>query len=301
MGILMLSFGSILWPTNFDACSRAALRAAANVLGNGWRDLAALTVLDPLLPQAAALAYNLHSFLDDYERELYDFTGDALAGLPLHLRSTTATVAVGKPHQEILRVVRTQDPDLVILGVHGRQGIARLLLGSTSASVLRVTPAPVFAIAARDYELVGDGELATLGRGPVVVVLDCVHTAEGLLQIGSHFAQQLAVPLVATRAPGAKASIIDDLVRSHEGSSTVCLSGPWASLDHLCALVTSADAGLVVTARPEPHWLAAGTKSRPYSLAARSGRPVLVLPEAVVARVLDSLRSKRAVDRPTAA
>lgn len=297
----MPSFRSVLWPTGFDACSRAALRAASTVLGTGWRDLTALTVVDPLLPQAAAVAYSLHSLVDDYQRELYDFTGDALAGLPVRLQSTTATVAVGRPDREILRAVRSQDPDLVILGIHGRLGVSRLLVGSTSASVLRVTPAPVFAMAARDHEIAGGETLRTMGRGPVVVVLDHVHTAGGLLELGTNVAQQLAVPLVVVRAPGARASTVDDLVRAHEVPSVVRTREPLKSLDHLSAFISSAEAELVVIALLEPRWLAAAANSRPYRLAARSGRPLLVMPEAALARISTSLGAERAVRRPDAA
>jgi universal stress protein A len=55
-------------------------------------------------------------------------------------------VAVGKPAVEILRVVRTEGADLIVMGTHGRTGLRHLLLGSVAEAITRHAPCPVFTL-----------------------------------------------------------------------------------------------------------------------------------------------------------
>ena len=55
-----------------------------------------------------------------------------------------ATVRRGKkPHREILRVLDTSEPDLVVLGTHGLTTLRRLTLGSTANAVAQLAPCSV--------------------------------------------------------------------------------------------------------------------------------------------------------------
>jgi nucleotide-binding universal stress UspA family protein len=55
-------------------------------------------------------------------------------------------VAVGKPAEEILRVVREEGGDLIVMGTHGRTGVRHLLLGSVAEEVTRHAPCSVFTV-----------------------------------------------------------------------------------------------------------------------------------------------------------
>jgi nucleotide-binding universal stress UspA family protein len=52
---------------------------------------------------------------------------------------------VGDPAKEIVRLAREEDADLIVIGTHGRTGIARALLGSVAEVVVRRAPCPVLA------------------------------------------------------------------------------------------------------------------------------------------------------------
>jgi len=52
----------------------------------------------------------------------------------------------GAPHLEVQRLVKELDIDLVIMGTHGRTGLARLLLGSVAERVVRTCPVPVLSV-----------------------------------------------------------------------------------------------------------------------------------------------------------
>jgi nucleotide-binding universal stress UspA family protein len=55
-------------------------------------------------------------------------------------------LATGKPYREILRVAGEQKADLLVVGIHGRGAIDRLLLGSTSQHLVRQASCPVLTI-----------------------------------------------------------------------------------------------------------------------------------------------------------
>lgn len=57
----------------------------------------------------------------------------------------------GVPRQEIVAIAGREKVDLIVLGSHGRHGLA-LLLGSTANSVLHDAPCDVMAVRLRDDE-----------------------------------------------------------------------------------------------------------------------------------------------------
>jgi nucleotide-binding universal stress UspA family protein len=51
----------------------------------------------------------------------------------------------GVPADSILDFVKTANADLIVMGTHGRRGIAHLMRGSVAEAVLRQAPCPVIA------------------------------------------------------------------------------------------------------------------------------------------------------------
>jgi nucleotide-binding universal stress UspA family protein len=54
----------------------------------------------------------------------------------------------GVAWQEIVRVAGEQDVDLVVMGTHGRRGLAHAFLGSVAERVVRLSPVPVLTVGA---------------------------------------------------------------------------------------------------------------------------------------------------------
>ncbi len=52
----------------------------------------------------------------------------------------------GAPVEEILRTAEDVRPDLVVMGTHGRSGVARLLMGSVADQVVRRAHCPVITV-----------------------------------------------------------------------------------------------------------------------------------------------------------
>lgn len=63
------------------------------------------------------------------------------AGLKVEVRS-----ALGDIPDRILEVAKAEGADLIIMGTHGRTGLAHLFLGSMAEKVLRNAPVPVLTV-----------------------------------------------------------------------------------------------------------------------------------------------------------
>jgi nucleotide-binding universal stress UspA family protein len=127
-------FAVILAAVDFSRDSARALRYAAAVARSGGGRVIAVHAFDPLLSAAAT------SVLDHGEAEL-----DALRDLQRFVRTTLGDAAgevrtvvrVGRPARVIAEAARRFRSDLVVLGTHGRGGVAELFLGSTAQDMLR--------------------------------------------------------------------------------------------------------------------------------------------------------------------
>ena len=91
--------------------------------------------------------YNLAGRYADAERELIAAHNDARwsrhDGVAIE-----AVLKSGDPRDVVVETAKELGCDLIVIGTHGRRGIARALLGSVAESVLRTAPVPVLAIRA---------------------------------------------------------------------------------------------------------------------------------------------------------
>jgi nucleotide-binding universal stress UspA family protein len=74
---------------------------------------------------------------------------DELLDLPRHSRfdvRVSGSLVEGKPHEEICRFADEKDVDIVVIGTHGRTGLARLLMGSVAERVVRTSSVPVLTV-----------------------------------------------------------------------------------------------------------------------------------------------------------
>jgi nucleotide-binding universal stress UspA family protein len=55
----------------------------------------------------------------------------------------------GVAHEQIVRVSRARRCDLIVMGTHGRTGVARFFLGSVAARVAATAPCPVLTVRGR--------------------------------------------------------------------------------------------------------------------------------------------------------
>jgi nucleotide-binding universal stress UspA family protein len=63
-------------------------------------------------------------------------------------------VREGTPFVEIVRYARQNEIDLIVIGTHGRTGIAHMLMGSVAEKVVRKAPCPVLAVRDPEHDFV---------------------------------------------------------------------------------------------------------------------------------------------------
>jgi len=75
---------------------------------------------------------------------------ELVAGAERKLRevgfATEARVLTGDPRETLLDVARAERADLIVVGSHGRSGIAKMMLGSVSSHVVTHAPCSVLVV-----------------------------------------------------------------------------------------------------------------------------------------------------------
>jgi universal stress protein A len=142
----------ILVPIDYSACSRVALRLAAEL---GQRFGAALDVVhvwdrpsyvsDVVLTRTDAISPKSLIVLieENARRDLAEFltSAEVPAGTALSSR-----LVAGDPASALLHEVKLGNHDLVVIGTHGRTGLSHILLGSVAEKLVRLSPVPVLTV-----------------------------------------------------------------------------------------------------------------------------------------------------------
>ena len=106
--------------------------------------------------------YGAHGILDG-STEPVGFTSvtlaDATTALERHVEQRRAAFAgslssvrvhshlrLDAPATEVAQIAADLEADLVVVGTHGRRGVARILLGSVAEAVVRMAPCPVLVV-----------------------------------------------------------------------------------------------------------------------------------------------------------
>jgi nucleotide-binding universal stress UspA family protein len=151
----MISLKKVLVPTDFSACSDAAVRYARALCEAFDAELHLLHVVqDPYTQPWAAEAFPtpLGEMLEQWQQQ----ARDRLATLVPEKETSRARMAtvVGSPFLEIVRYAEEQQIDLIVIGTHGRGPIGHMLLGSVAEKVVRKSPCPVLTVRQPQHEFV---------------------------------------------------------------------------------------------------------------------------------------------------
>jgi nucleotide-binding universal stress UspA family protein len=143
---------NILVGTDFSAASRPAFRRSVEMAVANGAALWIVHVAAPPVPLSPE-GYVLPRF---YEDMMLSIRADAQKRLRTLLsRARKAGVRArslilnGVPHEALNRAARRHRADLLILGTHGRTGLARLFVGSVASRVVATAPCPVLTVRGR--------------------------------------------------------------------------------------------------------------------------------------------------------
>lgn len=135
---------TILVPLDGSPQSRAALDYAVEIFPDV--ELVVINVLNPaaagasvdgVLTETADIVGEQQAFAEELFEEAREIAGEQLVDTEL---------LTGRAANEIVSYADNHDVDAIVMGSHGRDGAARLLLGSVSETVVRRSPVPVTVV-----------------------------------------------------------------------------------------------------------------------------------------------------------
>ena len=133
-----------------DECSPVLARGREVAVRNG----AKLSIVHIVEPMAMAFGGDVPMDLSQLQQQQFDQAKEKLAALKLSYPEVNvgdAHLVYGQPRQEIHELAQKENCDLIVVGSHGRSGLA-LLLGSTANDVLHAAPCDVLAVRLKKAE-----------------------------------------------------------------------------------------------------------------------------------------------------
>jgi nucleotide-binding universal stress UspA family protein len=141
-------FKKVLCPVDFSDDSKKALRIALEIKKQFNAQLDVVNVvIDPfgdyVHPTKARYVESSKQWaIEDAKQDLKKLKDEMFSDE----ESVGLHVLFGIPAEEILSFTKEQGHDLIIIGTHGRRGIARLVIGSVTEEVIRKAPCPVLSV-----------------------------------------------------------------------------------------------------------------------------------------------------------
>ena len=137
----MTDVRNILVPTDFSETSDLALRHAVEAARTYGARLYLVHVPGPTGEDFEA-DFPVGRFETTVRQRLAAFVSeDEIAAL-----RPEYALRIGAPAEEIVRYAQDREIDLIVMGTHGRKGVAHMLLGSVAEHVVRTAPCPVLLV-----------------------------------------------------------------------------------------------------------------------------------------------------------
>jgi nucleotide-binding universal stress UspA family protein len=140
----------ILVATDFSSASDRAVETAIDMAGNNGTELLfAHAYVPPVASQADAVAPGVY---EEWDRNLRNAVGEKLEPLVEKAKKrgikARSLILSGTPYEAIADAAEKNQADLVVMGTHGRKGVARFFVGSVASRVISIAPCPVLTVRA---------------------------------------------------------------------------------------------------------------------------------------------------------
>jgi nucleotide-binding universal stress UspA family protein len=163
----MIRIKNVLVATDFSEPSAAALdycREVARTYGATlhvlhvvedlrWRyatDMAPAALVGVQEDVEASAASRLNALVTDEDRR--------------QLRAHTVALTAIVPSEAIVQYAKTEGVDVIVMGTHGRNGLAHLFMGSVAERVVRLAPCPVLTVRSPQHEFIGPDALVAVAK-----------------------------------------------------------------------------------------------------------------------------------------
>lgn len=189
----MLKINKILFPTDFSTCSKQAFPHALLLAEKYSSELHVLHVItinkdDPYNP-----AYDF-PHLKEYNIHLEKYADERSDKFIKKHRVKTARIKKNQvrgyfPPRNILEYSKRYNIDLIVMGTHGRRGLANLFLGSVTEEVIRIAQCPVYIIRAQKVAR----QIEKINK--ILIPVDFSEHSKKALTYSKHFCNDIDVEL----------------------------------------------------------------------------------------------------------
>ena len=139
-------FKHLVVPTDFGEPAQAALSFAIELAKTYEAKLTLLHVYGvPTVYYPDSVAWPL----EELGRAAQTSLDTSVAQVRERYNNVQGHVEVGDPREAILKFAKESSADLLVIGTHGRRGIAHLVLGSVAEWLVRMAPVPVLTVSTR--------------------------------------------------------------------------------------------------------------------------------------------------------
>lgn len=107
---------------------------------NAWPDFDELAEYEPKGERLPSIQRMTTGYFERLERDIHRFADTLVDPAP------EVEVCVGDPVEQLVEAAKQKNADAIVCGATGRGPLSRLLLGSTAAKLVRVSPVPVWVI-----------------------------------------------------------------------------------------------------------------------------------------------------------
>ena len=142
----------VMHATDFSPASRAAFARALQEAKAHGAELTVVHVLSPVLGFAGD-GYVSPSTYESLARSSRAWAQKKLDALLAKARGERVRVRGmlldGVAHEQIAKAAKSKKTDLLVVGTHGRTGMARFFVGSVAGRIVATAPCPVLTVRGR--------------------------------------------------------------------------------------------------------------------------------------------------------
>lgn len=148
--LVMVQIKQILLPTDCSECSAPATHYAFDFAKQFDAELHLLHVVEDVRAVIPDYYYGAVEWPKDYLEQIETGARRRLEKLicahGADKQRSSPAIRHGRAFAEIVRYAEEQSIDLIVIGTHGRSGLAHVLMGSVAERVVRHAPCPVLTV-----------------------------------------------------------------------------------------------------------------------------------------------------------
>ena len=151
----MIRLTRILLPSDFSEFSAEATKYACALAEQFQAELHLLHVQESVVvPEYYGLRIDWESLTQEAKEAAEAQMEKVLAPSWSEEKAVVKAFAEGTPFLEIIRYAKEHEIDLIVIGTHGRSGVAHMLMGSVAEKVVRKAPCPVLTVRPKGHQFV---------------------------------------------------------------------------------------------------------------------------------------------------